>query len=253
MLGFVVNQKHRALAVAEIDIVVGVSGSFLGKLYIVDAKYQSSFERLAFTREVLDGTFDSRGMFKKDFAVDINKINHFEKRRAHLLPAAHPAMTHPRVARAMVNLSGARREVLDPFCGAGGILIEAGLCGLQSCGLDIDKTSLRRARSNLDFFGIQNYRLSIEDATAFSSCHEAVVTDLPYGLNTKITHSDLDVLYLSFLKNVATNNIKKAVVAFPDFVDYSPLIEKAGLSLTAEFTYYLHKNLSKKIAVLSLP
>lgn len=54
----------------------------------------------------------------------------FEKRKAHLRLYNHPTSLHPRLARCLVNLANAKK-ILDPFCGSGGILIEAGLIGIK--------------------------------------------------------------------------------------------------------------------------
>src|SRR3989344_3718563 len=217
MLEFVLNKPNKEIAVAEIDVIVG-SGKFVGEKYYVDTIYKTNFDKLAFTKEI----------YENDRKIsDLNKKNKFESRRAHLLPAGHPAMTHPRVARAMVNLSGAVREVLDPFCGAGGILIEAGLCGLKATGFDIDKKSLFRAEKNLKHLGIKNCEIVLQDATTFTGKYEAVVTDLPYGKNTKVT-DELEKFYLAFLNNVQKNGIKKIVVGFLSDVDYLGIVARAG-------------------------
>ena len=239
MLGFALHQDKIEFARAEVDAVVGVSGRLVNGMYIVDVGYDSRYNCLAFTKAIY------RIGEKRKKIIDLK--NQFERRRAHLLAAGHPAMTHPRLARAMVNLSGAR-EILDPFCGAGGILIEAGLCGLKTTGFDIDEKMLDRSRRNLDSFGLKA-TLARKDATTFSGRSEAVVTDLPFGLSTKLTADAVD-LYLSFLKNLKRNKIKKAVIGFPDFVDYKMLVKKAGLKIQREFTYYLHQSLSKKIVVI---
>ncbi len=43
----------------------------------------------------------------------------------------------PKLARCMVNLTGVKENdlVLDPFCGTGGILIEAGIMGARVIGV----------------------------------------------------------------------------------------------------------------------
>ena len=65
----------------------------------------------------------------------------FESRKAHLRPFPHPSSLHPKVARALVNLAGAKENeiLLDPFCGTGGLLIEAGLMKIKVIGYDISK------------------------------------------------------------------------------------------------------------------
>lgn len=65
-------------------------------------------------------------------------------------------MLPPKVARMMVNMSGApslkRSSLLDPFCGTGTILQEASLLGiLHVTGSDISATSLNATRINMNW------------------------------------------------------------------------------------------------------
>ncbi|HLC64528.1 MAG TPA: DNA methyltransferase [Candidatus Nanoarchaeia archaeon] len=175
---------------------------------------------------------------------------HFDERKTQNRPSPHPTSLHPKLARAMVNLSGAERgeEIFDPMCGSGGILIEAGLIGLKARGTDIDKEMVERAKANLDFFGIKKYSVREKDALKIGK-EKYVVTDLPYGKNTKKV--DVLKLYNSFLGVLKRNLRKRAVIGFPDFVDYKKLIKKNRLKILNEFDYYLHQGLSKKIAVIA--
>lgn len=175
----------------------------------------------------------------------------FNGRRAHLRPEFHPTSLHPRLARALVNLTGATKgsKVLDPFCGCGGFLIEAGLMGLRSVGYDLDRIMINRSKINLDFFKIKNYKLVQKDSTKLSGKFDFVVTDLPYGKNSKVSGS-VNILYLSFLRSLKTVLVKRAVVVFPYFADYKSLIKQSGLKLVESFDFYIHKSLSKRIVVL---
>lgn len=248
-IGFLLNKGQQELAKAEVDALVDARGVMIGDYYVVAVPYKESYNLLAFTKTIYSVKVIGHELAGKMMLVDLNKINQFQQRRAHLLPSGHPAMTHPRLARAMVNLSAAEKEICDPFCGGGGILIEAGLCGLHVVGFDIDRIMLKRSQMNLDEFNLTNYQLKLQDATTFSGAYEAVVTDLPYGKNTKVT-GNLENLYLSFLRNVKKNNIKKIVVGFPDFVNYKAIIARAKFTIKEEFDYYLHRSLSKKIVVI---
>lgn len=51
----------------------------------------------------------------------------------------------PRMARTLVNLSlcGTGATLLDPFCGTGGILIEAEMLGIHTLGSDFDPLMIR--------------------------------------------------------------------------------------------------------------
>ena len=172
----------------------------------------------------------------------------FLKRKPHLRPELHPSSLDPRLARCMVNLSGTEKGfLLDPFCGTGGILIEAGLMGFKVVGYDNNKTMLKKTEKNLKHYKIKNFKLELKDATKTKTKFDYVVSDLPYGKNTKNIDKEL---YLNFLKNLKKILKKKAVLGFPGFVDKS-LIKKAKLKIEKEFRYYLHKSLSKKIFLLN--
>jgi len=172
----------------------------------------------------------------------------FESRKPHNRPSPHPTSMNPKLARCLVNIVNSK-TITDPFCGSGGILIEAGLMGLKTIGYDIDKAMLNRAKKNLDFYKIKNYQLKLQDATKINKKIRGVVTDLPYGKSSKLTE-ELGNLYKNFLKVLKKHKKGRAVVCFPDFVDYKKLIKKSGLKIEKEFSYYLHKSLTKKIIII---
>jgi tRNA (guanine10-N2)-dimethyltransferase len=182
--------------------------------------------------------------------VLLHTLKHdFERRKPHLRPSLHPTSLHPKLARCLVNLLGVQRgTITDPFCGSGGILIEAGLIGLKPVGYDVEQDMLNMAKANLDHYKIKDYKLMRRDATKITTRISYLVTDLPYGLNTK--KQDLKKLYLSFLKNLEKILVKRAVVVFPNFINYKSLLKEVCLKIRAEFTYYIHKSLSKRIVVL---
>ncbi len=194
-------------------------------------------------------------LFKLANKIYCGKLLHivtkdFLKRKSHLRPALHPTSLSPRLARAMINLTGIKKgDVYDPFCGSGGILIEAGMMGFKTIGLDINDYVLKKARENLDYYGIRYVELEQRDALTLKKKLDYVVTDLPYGRNTKLT-LELEKLYLDFLKLLDEHLVYKAVVGYPDFVDFKKLIKKTKLKLLHEFSVYLHKSLTKKIVVL---
>jgi tRNA (guanine10-N2)-dimethyltransferase len=81
----------------------------------------------------------------------------FEERSASKRPFFSPISLHPKLARCMVNLARARRGefLVDPFCGTGGILIEAGLMGARIVGGDLFRKMTWGTRKNLDAFGFK--------------------------------------------------------------------------------------------------
>ncbi len=171
----------------------------------------------------------------------------FESRKPHLRPGFSPVSLHPKLARAMVNLTGIEKGlIIDPFCGTGGLLIEAGLMGLEIRGYDIDYNMLAKSRDNLRHFKIKNFKLVKRNALALGKT-SYIATDLPYGKNTK--KQDLKRLYSAFFKVLEKNLKKRAVIGIPDFAGYKRLIGKR-LRIAGEFSVCLHKSLTKKIIVL---
>ncbi len=168
----------------------------------------------------------------------------FEDRRAHLREFNHPTSMHPRLARAIVNLVDAR-QILDPFCGSGGILLEAGLIGKEMIGYDLDKIMLRRCQKNLDFFKLKA-QLELKDALTIDAMYEAIVTDIPYGRNSKT--SEITSLLSDFLV-IAYKRTNKMVLVVPDMIDEN-IIKNSRWNIKQEFSHYLHKSLTRKIYLL---
>jgi tRNA (guanine10-N2)-dimethyltransferase len=174
--------------------------------------------------------------------------NDFNERKAHLRPGFSPVSLHPRLARALVNICGIKKgeTLLDPFCGTGGILIEAGLMGIKAVGYDIDDEMLGKAKENIRFYNLKNIKLIKQDATKIAEKYDYIVTDFPYGKNTKKV--DLLKLYKHFLLTLKKILRKKAVIVFPDFVNFKKLLKK--FKIEQEFSYYIHRSLSKRIVVI---
>lgn len=117
--------------------------------------------------------------------VDIDR-GLYEERSNEKRPFSSPVSLDPVLARVMVNLSGVKpgEFLLDPFCGTGGILIEAGLCGVGVKGLDIESEMVEGTRKNLEKYGILVHDLKEADFSESPQLFDpvdAMVTDLPYG------------------------------------------------------------------------
>ncbi|MEM3127243.1 MAG: methyltransferase domain-containing protein, partial [Candidatus Woesearchaeota archaeon] len=181
----------------------------------------------------------------------LQRIKHdFEKRKPHKRPICFPFSLKPKIARAMINLTGAKRgeTILDPFCGTGGLLLEAGLIGCRVEGIDIDPRMIETCKRNLESYGVWKYNIYEENALNLKQKILYIATDLPYSRNTK--KQDLEKLYEEFFKVVKKYLEYRAVIGAPDFVDTKKLIKTSGLKIVGEFSYFLHKTLTKKIFVL---
>lgn len=167
----------------------------------------------------------------------------FGHRKAHKRPGFLPTSVHPKLARASVNLLGNKAtKILDPFCGTGGFLIEAGLMGLKAYGTDIDEKALKACKANLDYFKI-NCKVIKKDALKLGKT-KYLVTDIPYGKSARasIPVSDLKDEFFKVLKKNLTG---KAVV----ILDSKMKIPE--LKIKKMFSYYIHKSMTKKILLLS--
>ncbi len=181
----------------------------------------------------------------------ISEIKHnFEQRKPEHRPGFSPVSLHPRLARAIVNLTGIKKGILcDPFCGTGGLLIEAGLIGFRAVGYDIDEKMLDKYAANMQSLGIKDFSAVLQDATKIGIKYDYIATDLPYGRNSKITESAGD-LYLRFLLQLKKILGRKAVIVFPSNSDYKNIIRRTGLKTAGEYSHYIHKSLTKKIVVI---
>jgi len=174
----------------------------------------------------------------------------FDERRATKRPFFSPTSLHPRLARAMINLSGAEKEILDPFCGTGGILIEGSLMGLKVYGSDIQQKMVEGCEENLRFFEAKNYNLKRSDIGDLNMERvEAIVTDMPYGKSSYTAKESLRSLYeRSFEKFNATLRPGGRAVVCTNRLDY--LLSNA-MKLNSLHKLYVNKGMRRWIGVFT--
>ncbi len=169
--------------------------------------------------------------------VDINR-GLFQDRSNEKRPFSSPISLDPVLARVLINLSEvpAGGKLLDPFCGTGGILIEAGLCGILPMGTDTKKEMVKGTRENLEEYGIINHDIREEDAEKSLEIFtevDAIITDLPYGKASKV-EGETEWKFL----NLHEGFDGKIVFMYdePELGDFK-----------ADFEIYQHKNLTRYI------
>jgi tRNA (guanine10-N2)-dimethyltransferase len=179
----------------------------------------------------------------------------YEERRPHKRPYFHPGAMLPRISRACVNLTRARvgERLLDPFCGTGGFLIEAGLMGMEVHGFDIDEEAVKGCKKNLAKYGI-NYNIAVKDATQLGheALFDAVATDPPYGISASTKGLSLEELYARTLKSIFTvlKEDRHACIVSPQEVPVERLSKEAGFALVDTHFERIHRSLTRKISVL---
>jgi tRNA (guanine10-N2)-dimethyltransferase len=179
----------------------------------------------------------------------------FSKRRPGFRPFFHPSSMHPRLARAMVNLSGARlgSRFLDPFCGSGGILIEAGLIGCDTIGVDVDLQMVKGSKTNLKAIATGSFDVITGDARHLSMREvDAVATDPPYGRSSSTKGRETRDLVEDFLGQTTSllKTRSKICLSVPSDVSMNGLASK-GLKTLEAHLVRVHRSLVRRITVFS--
>ena len=178
----------------------------------------------------------------------------FTRRRPTLRPAFHPSTLPPALARCIVNLArtSKRGTLLDPFCGVGGILLEAGLIGAQLVGVDIEREMIDGARRNLENSGISNFQLMVGDARKLPAVEvDAIATDPPYGRQATTGGVELEDLYRDALPSMAGVLKRRGYICVtsPAELELDELAEGAGLRTIEKHEQRVHRSLTRRIYV----
>ncbi|MAG78386.1 hypothetical protein CL616_03415 [archaeon] len=169
----------------------------------------------------------------------------FQKRRPDLRPGFYPVSIKPKLARALVNLSGVRKGMIwDPFCGTSGILIEAWLMGLKVIGSDLDPKMIEASKKNFKEFDMKG-RLKLGDSRKLKYKCDAIVCDPPYGRRASLHKTEIEKLYKKFLENVY-GFVDKVVLMAPNNVKVVSKYKKRLVAVD-----YVHGGLTRKIYVLT--
>jgi len=162
----------------------------------------------------------------------------------------HPGVMMPRMARTLINLScsNAGEMVLDPFCGTGGILIEAEMLDIHAIGSDFDPMMINGSRRNAaqpDLLLADATHLPFDDHRL-----DAVVTDFPYGQSVCIKKTDsMANLYgdvLDEISRVLKFGHRAVVVTHKDISD----IVATHMTILQHHEQRVHKSLTRHVLVL---
>jgi len=163
-----------------------------------------------------------------------------------------PGSMDPILARTLVNIAGAGPEntVLDPMCGTGGVLIEAGLVGANPAGMDVQEKMVRGARENLSAALDTGFEVAKADATRLpvrDSAMDAVVFDAPYGRQSKIEGDGLGSLVSGALSEA--NRVADRAVVVGDR-SWAAAAREQGWTVQERFDRRVHRSLTRYIVVL---
>ncbi|MFH1450413.1 MAG: DNA methyltransferase [archaeon] len=177
----------------------------------------------------------------------------FDQRYPRKRPFSHPTTLDPKLARCMVNLaqpdSGA--QIFDPFCGTGGILLEAGLMGFKTIGIDIDSKMIEGCKKNLDHYGVKNFDITVDDFFKTKK-RGVIVTDPPYGKSTSLPGKTVEEFYNLILErlHVIMKLGTLACIGSPTTINFTEMTKNQGFTVKEEHIVYDNQDLSKRIVVL---
>lgn len=178
----------------------------------------------------------------------------FSERRPRKRPFFHPTAMHAQLARVMVNLAQSKKDdlVLDPFCGAAGILVEAGLIGCKVLGFDAKPHMLQGGYKNLQHYGIELLGVVVADARYPPVIKaDCIVTDPPYGRSASTLGTSTRLIIEDFLPAIS-NNISKGrriCMAAPKTTKITEVGEDAGFKHIESHFVYVHGSLTREIVV----
>lgn len=157
----------------------------------------------------------------------------------------HPNELDWKLTRAMLNLIGLKEDqtVCDPFCGTGTTLLEAESMKIKGIGIDFNEEMCEISKSNIKENRYKSkvihddFRKLIEIANEY----QGIVTDLPYGRNSKTTKDPKNIL-------------KELFSIIPKKKRFAIMFKKElgeGLKLQGfkKYEIYRHKSLTRTVLV----
>lgn len=185
--------------------------------------------------------------------VTVEPERSYGARRPPMRPFRQPGTMRPQLARALVNLSGidTGEILLDPMCGAGAILTEAALVGVQPVGVDIQPKMVEGARENVEAFASHGPKpLFVRGSAARLPIRraDAAVFDAPYGRQSPIGFESAQGLVRATLSELY-QVVDTCVVVFDRPLD--DLMTSTGWVVVDRFERRVHRSLTRHIAVLN--
>ncbi|RLE57699.1 MAG: hypothetical protein DRJ40_00335 [Thermoprotei archaeon] len=181
----------------------------------------------------------------------------FQERRPRRRPVFHPSSLDAYTSRLFVNLARAPRGgvVLDPFCGVGGILVEAGLIGCECVGVDIDEFMVRGSAVNTEYYSVKSIGVVLGDARRLGFRHEcvdAIATDPPYGRAASTKKTPLEELLRKFIEcsSMVLKRGKYMCFAHPSWIDVSDYLRDHGFAVVEKHSMRVHSSLTRIVEVV---
>lgn len=236
--------------VVSVDLERKLGGIILKKA--LDAKVKLKTPKHVFFGVITENRF----VFGLKLAEIASKP--FMERRPRKRPFFQPSAVAAKLARCMVNLTKVRKGdlVFDPFCGTGSFLIEAGLIGCRVIGADAQRHMVEGALSNLRHFNVTPEVMLAADAE-YSPITRAdgIVTDPPYGRTASTLGKSTEQIVKATLPEFQSllDSKKRVCIASPKTIAIDRIAERVGFKHVESHYVYVHRSLTREIAVLETP
>jgi len=186
-------------------------------------------------------------------AVDAASIlRSWTYRRPRIRPFFHPSALYSKFARLLVNLAQVKDNdlLLDPFCGTGSIIIEAGEIGVKSIGIDISRRMCRGALKNLKHFDTFGSGVVHSDAAKVPLLRvDGVATDIPYGRASSTHKRKTESLAEDLIANleILLPVGRYACIVHPDTIG---ILDIEGLERVQQHILPVNRSLTRIITIL---
>ncbi len=206
--------------------------------------------------------------------IFLNKKEYL-KRMPKLRPIKKPYTLKSDMARVAINYLNIKEGIiLDPFCGIGGILLEAWDMGFSIIGNDINYKDLKSLIKNFKFYypmreldlnddyirkNLEGGKLEISDKFSLfckdarikfleNNSIDGLVTDIPYGKSSRLLGRDLYDDFLKLAKDYLKPN-SRLVIIYANFTPFKDIALKYFKEVI-EIEEYINKSMTRYILVL---
>lgn len=178
----------------------------------------------------------------------IHKTNkkQFLERHPNRRPFTMPCVIPPKIGRAMVNITSGK-FILDPMCGTGTFLIEAGLMNLDFVGVEAYEKIVKGCAMNLKFFNLPRnvVRGDARNLPFKDDSFDGVVTDFPYKRSTKSFGENLVERAIEEIYRVLMDDCLAVLVINVDIDD----LIKEFFSIEGKCYQRVHKSLERRFYI----
>ena len=178
----------------------------------------------------------------------------FVERRPRKRPFFHPSAMQAKLARCMVNLAHAQTGdlLLDPFCGTGTMLIEAGLIGCRPIGLDVQRRMVKGTRKNMVHYNVKPEAVIMADSRSLPVRKiDCLVTDPPYGTSSTTLRRTTKQIIEEILATIheLLKKGRRICIAAPKRLEIVESGTRLGYKHIESHFVYVHRSLTREIVV----